>query len=459
MMQLSEAAFAMSAVWNGPDLAVAGISTDSRSIARGQLFIALKGERFDGAAYVEQARLGGAVAAVVEAANFKVGETAPEDMPLLLVKNSRRALADLALYWRSRFDIPFVAVTGSNGKTTVKEMLAAVLREACSMDSQAANCVLATAGNLNNDIGVPLTLLKLRSEHRYAVIEVGMNHPGEVRYCALIARPDVALINNAHEAHLEGLGDVATVARAKGEIFEGLPPVGIAVINADDPHAPLWRELAAGKPMLTFALETQADVTARFRLEQAGSEIDLDTPLGSVQTRLSVPGLHNVRNALAAACAAVALKVPLPAFSYGLSKFSGVKGRLARKAGIKGAILIDDTYNANPASVAAAIAVLAAAPGKRIFVLGDMGELGTDAVELHRRIGQLARQAKVDSLYTLGNLSRNAAEEFGEVRHFEQLEPLITSLEERLAEDVTVLVKGSRFMQMERVIAALQEKE
>jgi UDP-N-acetylmuramoyl-tripeptide--D-alanyl-D-alanine ligase len=459
MMRLSEAAFAMSAVWNGPDLSVSGINTDSRSTGKDQLFIALKGERFDGAAYVGQAQMSGAVAAVVEGADFKIGETITGDMPLLLVKNARRALADLALYWRGRFDIPLVAVTGSNGKTTVKEMLASILREACALDSQERTCVHATVGNLNNDIGVPLTLLNLRAHHRFAVIEIGMNHPGEIRYCTLVTKPDVALINNAQEAHLEGLGDVAAVARAKGEIFEGLPATGIAVINNDDPHCEMWRDMAQDKKVVTFALQNHADVTARYRLDEAGSEVDFNIPSGHAQTRLSVPGLHNVRNALAAVAAAFALEVPLPAIARGLAQFSGVKGRLAMKTGIKGATLIDDTYNANPASVAAAIAVLSAAPGRKILVLGDMGELGADAFELHRRIGRLAREARINRLYTLGDFSRHAAQEFGGGQHFEALEPLVTDLEELLNENVTVLVKGSRFMQMERVVQALEAKE
>ena len=457
MLRLSEAAFAMSAVFNGPDLTVTGISTDTRTVAPGELFIALKGERFDGSAFVAQAKNAGAAAAVIEGAEVKVGEAAP--IPLLLVKNSRRALAELALYWRRRFSFPFVAVTGSNGKTTVKEMLACILRQACVMQGQEANAVLATEGNLNNDIGVPLTLLKLRAHHRYAVIEIGMNHPGEIRYCSLIARPDVAVINNAQEAHLEGLGDVAAIARSKGEIFDGLPADGVAVINADDPQAAIWRELAAGKTVLEFALDAKADVAARYRLDPSGSEIELNTPHGGANTRLPVPGLHNVRNALAAAAAANALKAPLAAIAQGLAKFSGVKGRLARKAGKKGAVVIDDTYNANPGSVTAAIAVLAAAPGRKIFVLGDMGELGPDAASLHRRIGALARDAKIDALFTFGNLSRHAGEGFGTAGHFEALEPLLAALEGELADGVTVLVKGSRFMQTERVVVALEAKK
>ena len=453
MLHLSEAALAMNAVWNGADEIVSGISTDSRGILPGELFIALKGERFDGSAFVEQAKQRGAVAAVVEASGVKAGE-APA-LPLLIVKDTRRALADVALYWRRRFSFPFVAVTGSNGKTTVKEMLAAILREACAGPDGSA--VLATEGNLNNDIGVPLTLLKLRASHRFAVIEIGMNHPGEIHYCTMLALPDVAIINNAQQAHLEGLGDVAAVARAKGEVFDGLQAGGTAVINADDSQAHIWRDLARGRQVLEFGLEQDADVSAKAELSPAGSLLDLTTPLGSIRAQLLVPGIHNVRNALAATTAAVALRIPLDAVSRGLTKFMGVKGRLAKKAGRRGAAIIDDTYNANPGSVVAAIDVLAAANGRKILVLGDMGELGDDATALHRRIGAHARAAGVDALYTLGNLSRHASEEFGNGRHFEQLEPLLAALEPELTTETTVLIKGSRFMRMERVVQALEE--
>jgi UDP-N-acetylmuramoyl-tripeptide--D-alanyl-D-alanine ligase len=452
MLRLSEAASAMNAVLNGADAPVSGISTDSRRILPGELFIALKGERFDGSAFVEQAKRSGAVAAVVEASAFKGGE-APA-LPLLMVGDTRQALADLALYWRRRFTFPFVAVTGSNGKTTVKEMLAAILREACAGDM---NAVLATEGNLNNDIGVPLTLLKLRASHRFAVIEIGMNHPGEIRYCTMLALPNVAIVNNAQQAHLEGLGDVAAVARAKGEIFDGLLAGGTAVINADDAQAGMWRELAKGKRVLEFGLENDADVSAKVELTPQGSVLDLTTPLGSSRTQLRVAGIHNVRNALAAASAAVALRIPLEAICRGLAKFAGVKGRLARKSGRRGATIIDDTYNANPGSVTAAIDVLKTAKGKKILVLGDMGELGDDAAALHRTIGAHARQAGIDALYALGNLSRHAAHEFGSGVHFEGLSALLAALEPELDSETTVLVKGSRFMQMERVVQALVE--
>ncbi len=336
-------------------------------------------------------------------------------MPLIVVKDARLALGALAADWRSRFDIPLVAVTGSNGKTTVKEMLAAILREvhdeprATSHESR----VLATKGNLNNDIGLPLTLLELRPGHRCAVIEMGMNHAGEIRYLGGLAQPDVALVTNAGLAHREFFDSEEAIARAKGEIFETLPARGAAVINADDRHAPLWRNLAAGRRIVEFGLEHEAAVTARYTLRFLESEIVVKTPAGEAAAVVQAPGVHNVRNALAASAAAHALAVPPPQIATGLSRFAGVKGRLERKPGASGATLIDDTYNANPDSARAAIAVLALAAGTKLFVLGDMGELGPGAGELHAGIGETARAAGVERLYTLGELARQAAQSFG----------------------------------------------
>jgi UDP-N-acetylmuramoyl-tripeptide--D-alanyl-D-alanine ligase len=453
MLLLSQAAAAIGAERVGPDVDFNAVTTDSRSAGPGELFVALRGERFDGHQFVAQALAQGATAAVVER-----GTVLPPGASALLVADTRIALGQLAAHWRSRFAIPVVAVTGSNGKTTVKEMLAGILREAISPEELAAGGeVLATRGNLNNDIGMPLTLLSLRAAHRYAVIEMGMNHPGEIACLTRIARPDVALINNAHAAHLEGLENVGQVARAKGEIFEGLDAGGIAVINADDAYAELWRGLAGSHGVVDFGVEHPAQVTGRYKLGVHGSELALHTPQGDCPVQLQVPGMHNVRNALAAAAAAVALGVANEAIAAGLAGFAGVKGRLQRKPGLHGATLIDDTYNANPGSVRAAIAVLAAAPGKRLLVLGDMGELGPEAEALHRQIGETAKQAGVDMLFALGDLSRFAAGSFGAGgRHFERIQELLAEVENLLEPDVTVLVKGSRFMQMERVVKSFE---
>ncbi|UCF77101.1 MAG: UDP-N-acetylmuramoyl-tripeptide--D-alanyl-D-alanine ligase [Betaproteobacteria bacterium] len=457
VMHLSEAARAISARLRGEDRAFEAVSTDTRALAPRALFVALKGERFDGHDFLLQAAKQRAAGALVQDPGSEIQDKSGA-LPLLIVGNTRLALGQLAAYWRSKFSLPLVALTGSNGKTTVKEMLASILRETATAESRAADPesgVLATRGNLNNDIGVPLTLLELRADHRYAVVEMGMNHAGEIRYLARLAAPDVALVNNVGPAHIEFFGSVEEIARAKGEIFEGLGPEGTAVINADDRYAPILRELAAARKRIEFGLESQAAVTAAYKLRFLDSEIVLKTPLGEAAAILKAPGLHNVRNALAASAAAVALKVPAATIAAGLGRFAGVKGRLQYRAAVNGATLIDDTYNANPESARAALAVLGRAPGEKLLVLGDMGELGTDAAALHTEIGNAARALGVDRVYTLGELSAHAARAFGTgARHFDRLEDLLAEIEHRLAPSVTVLVKGSRFMRMERIVRA-----
>lgn len=455
MLDLQQAAAALNASVKGKNVSFAGVSSDTRTLKSGELFVALKGERYDGREFLTQAREKGAVAALVaepDSAAAAAALVAQGGFPLLIVKDTRKALGELAAYWRSRFAIPLVAVTGSNGKTTVKEMLAEILRKATG----APQTVLATRGNLNNDIGVPLTLLEMRSQHRYAVIEMGMNCPGEIAYLTGLAKPDVALVNNVAPAHLAGLGSLEQAARAKGEIFRGLSKNGVAVINADDEYADLWRGLCAGKRVLDFGLNHSAAVTARCDLRGSGAEMSVQTGSGGMHIRLQVAGLHNASNALAAATCALALGVSSEAISAGLAAFSGVSGRLQRKLGKNGALLIDDTYNANPESVRAAVEVLSRETGKKILVLGDMGELGEQGPALHTHIGSQAKTAGVDVLYTLGELSAGAARQFGKgARHFTQIEELLAEVEKLLAPGVTVLVKGSRFMQMERVAERL----
>jgi len=442
------------------DVTVNGVSSDSRKVAQGDLFIALRGEHFDGYAFVDTAAQAGAAAAMVNADNFQEqpatgkGQTARHipGVPLLLVDDTRLALGRLAGWWRSRFEIPVVAITGSNGKTTVKEMLASILRVAAG----SAEGVLATRGNLNNDIGMPLTLLQMNAAHQYAVIEMGMNHPGEIDYLTRIAVPDVALINNASGAHLEGLGSVAAVARAKGEIFAGLRHHGTAVINSDDQYAEVWRTLVGAHPLLEFGLNANADISGTWQPHGYGVQLDVTAPQGMFSADLQVPGAHNVRNALAATAAATALNIPLATIAEGLEKFTGVPGRLQLKYALHGASLIDDTYNANPSSMRAAISVLAQAGGKRILVLGDMGELGGEAAAFHAEIGAEARSAGIEKLYALGMLSVNTVHEFGSgAQHFGQIEELQNALENELDANTTVLVKGSRFMKMERVVEHL----
>ncbi|MEO8330847.1 MAG: UDP-N-acetylmuramoyl-tripeptide--D-alanyl-D-alanine ligase [Gallionella sp.] len=454
MMLLSQAARVLNGRLVGEDVRFTAVSTDSREINPGDLFIALRGEHFDGYEFVAAAAQAGAVAAVIEeqGASGKAQDQAASPAPctLLLVPYSTRlALGQLAAYWRNRFDIPLVAITGSNGKTTVKEMLAGILRAAAGNETG----VLATKGNLNNDIGMPLTLLQMAAQYRYAVIEMGMNHPGEIDYLTRIACPDVALVNNASGAHLEGLGSVDAVAGAKGEIFAGLSPNGTAIINADDAYAPLWRTLVGAHPLLEFGLDQQADVSGRWQPKGSGLQLEVRAPQGNFTADLQVPGVHNARNALAATTAAIALNVPLETIAVGLERFTGVAGRMQRKAAKHGAILIDDTYNANPASVRAAIGVLANVAGKRVLVLGDMGELGDEAAKLHAEIGSEARRAGIERLFALGALSAGAVSEFGSGgRHFERVEDLLAALEKELDGNTTMLVKGSRFMKMERVV-------
>jgi UDP-N-acetylmuramoyl-tripeptide--D-alanyl-D-alanine ligase len=450
MMLLSQAAQVLGARLVGEDARFFAVSSDSRKVQPGDLFVALRGEHFDGYEFVAAAIQSGAIVALVNADSYAARPSLPAPRSsLLVVEDTRLALGQLAAHWRRQFDIPLAAVTGSNGKTTVKEMLAAILREAAGGD----NAVLATQGNLNNDIGMPLTLLQLNAQHRYAVIEMGMNHPGEIDYLTRIACPDIALITNASGAHLAGLGSVEAVARAKGEILDGLRQRGTAVINADDEHAPLWRTLAGSHPLLEFGVEKQADVSGQWQPRGEGLHLDAHTPSGDFSADLQVPGAHNARNALAATAAAIALNVPLDVIAAGLERFGGVAGRLQRKAARHGATLIDDTYNANPASMRAAIEVLAEAKGRRVFVMGDMGELGEDAAALHAGIGTTARGAGVEKLYALGALSVQAVRAFGcGAEHFERIEDLYKALEDELDTDVTVLVKGSRFMKMERVV-------
>jgi UDP-N-acetylmuramoyl-tripeptide--D-alanyl-D-alanine ligase len=462
MMLLSQAAQVLNGQLIGKDVRFHGVSSDSRKLAPGDLFIALRGENFDGYDFVLTAAQAGAAASLINADSCeKRSLNIDPGHSILLVEDTRLALGQLAAYWRKQFDIPLVAITGSNGKTTVKEMLASILREAAG----SADAVLATRGNLNNDIGMPLTLLQLNAQHRYAVIEMGMNHPGEIDYLTHIAEPDIALITNASGAHLEGLGSVEAVARAKGEIFAGLKHNGTAVINADDLHAPLWRTLVGAHHLLEFGLNVHADVSGTWHPHGYGLQVDVTMPQGMFAADLQVPGVHNARNALAASAAASVLNVPLEKIALGLEKFSGVAGRLQRKAARNGATLIDDTYNANPASVRAAISVLAQSspdkPGaKRVLVLGDMGELGDNAASFHAEIGGEARRAGIEKLFALGVLSANAVREFGKgARHFERFEDLQSALEKELDANTTVLVKGSRFMKMERIVEFCASKQ
>ncbi|MBI5785705.1 MAG: UDP-N-acetylmuramoyl-tripeptide--D-alanyl-D-alanine ligase [Rhodocyclales bacterium] len=458
MMDLYEAAQATGGTATAERHLFSGVSTDSRSIAAGELFVALKGDRYDGHDYVREVLARGAAAALVD---HGWAARHGEGLPLVHVADTRLALGSLGGHWRNQFSLPLIGITGSNGKTTVKEMCAAIMREHERRDElDPAEVVLATAGNLNNDIGLPLMLLRLKAGHRAAVIEMGMNHPGEIAYLTRLARPTVALVNNAQRAHLAGLGTLTDVARAKGEIFDGLSDDGVAVINADDPQADLWRQLAAGKTILSFGMDAAADVRATAHTRGFASEVTLSAPQGSVEFELPAPGTHNVMNALAAAAACLAAGASLGTVAEALSRHAGIKGRLQRCAGLHGALVIDDSYNANPDSMRAAIDVLASLPGRRIFVMGDMGEVGEAAGQLHSEIGGYAKSRGIERLFALGDMSAAAAHDFdGGGEHFRKVDELVAALKIELGPDVTVLVKGSRFMRMERVVDAITEKQ
>jgi UDP-N-acetylmuramoyl-tripeptide--D-alanyl-D-alanine ligase len=449
MMTLREAATAIGARVIGEDVRFGSVSTDSRTLKRGALFVALSGERFDGHRFIGAAKERGAAAAIVQEPGASRGE-----LPFLVVESSRFALGRLAAHWRGRFDIPLVAVAGSNGKTTVKEMIAAILRAHFGEPH-----TLANEGNLNNDIGLPLTLLKLRGDHQAAVVELGMNHPGETATLAAIASPTVALINNAQREHQEFMRNVAEVAREHAAVFAALRADGTAVVNADDEFADYWRGLLAGRRMQDFGLDKPAQVSGRHRFTHFGSEIELRSPQGATRIELHADGRHNVLNACAAAACALAAGADLGAVARGLAAFRPVGGRMQRRTTLSGAKLIDDSYNANPDSVRAAIEVLAAEPGEKFLLLGDMAEVGERGVEFHEEIGRYARERGINRLYAAGALSRACVAAFGEgARHFATVEALITVARGELRLQTTMLVKGSRFMRMERVVEALADE-
>jgi len=449
MMDMREAAQGAGGEVCGDNARFTAVSSDSRTLGRGALFVALRGEHFDGHAYLDAARARGACAAMVDRRAQAAGTEAP--LPLLIVDDTRLGLGRLAAYWRAKFALPLIAVTGSNGKTTVKEMIASILGEHAG-----AARAHATPGNLNNDIGLPLTLLGLRARHACAVVELGMNHPGETAYLAAMARPTVALVNNAQREHQEFMHGVEDVAREHAAVFAALPADGVAVINADDAYAEYWRGASAPRRVMDFGIDRPAAVGGRFELRDFGSEIVLRVEHAQVPVSLQAAGVHNVRNALAAAAAAAAAGVELDAIARGLARFRPVQGRLQKNVGKHGAVVLDDTYNANPDSVIAAIDVLARSAGKKILVLGDMGEVGAHAAAFHAEIGRHARAAGIDRLFALGESCADAAAAFGAgARRFAAVDALLAELEPDLGADVTVLVKGSRFMRMERVVQGL----
>src|SRR5579864_2655044 len=427
------------------------VSTDSRTAGPGDLFVALKGDRFDAHDFLPEVATRHVSAALVS--------RSPGDwrVPALRVADTRVALGALARGWRRHFSMPLVAVTGSNGKTTVKEMISSIFAAAVGMEAR-----LATAGNFNNDIGLPLTLFRLTEAHKLAVVELGMNHPGETDLLAKITEPTVAVVNNAQREHQEFMATVEAVALEHASVIHALKPDGVAVFPADDAYASIWRVAATGNPIIDFALNnaertTDAAVTGTF----AGNRLTIDTPQGRVEITLQVLGDHNARNALAATAAALAADVSLDAIRRGLEAFGAVKGRLQVKraalGALAGATVIDDTYNANPDSMRAAIDVLASQPSPRVLVMGDMGEVGDNGPEFHREVGAYAKERGIDALFAMGDASRDACSAFGgEARHFDGVPALVAHLlQAGFGSAATILVKGSRFMQMERVVDAV----
>jgi len=418
------------------------VSTDTRSVGKGQLFVAIRGEFFDGHDFLAMAKERGAVAALVDERHD--ANSAP--LPLLIADETRQALGRLGRNWRLRFAPALIAITGSNGKTTTKEMLASILRRHAGEDG-----ALATRGNLNTDIGVPMTLLGMRASHRYCAIELGMNHPGEIALLAKIAQPTVALVNNAQREHLEFMQSVEAVAAENASVFDALPGHGVAVLNADDAMAGVFREKAGARRRVEFGIDA-GEVTGSYALKSLESDIVVRTPSGEARATLAIPGLHNVRNALAAAACAHAAGIPADAIGSGLSAFRPYAGRLQVKKTAAGATLIDDSYNANPDSVRAAIDVLASCPGPTALVLGDMGEVGQQGPEFHAEVGRYARERGISVLLGLGSATPAAVKAFGDGgRHFESAEKLVGEVKGV----TTILVKGSRFMKMEQVVAAL----
>jgi len=448
MMDTHAAAAAVRGRPLGPAVTFMRVSTDTRSVADGDLFVALKGERFDGHDFVGEALARGAVAALVEDA--RADSIAA---PRIAVADTLAALGALAAHWRRRFVLPVVAVAGSNGKTTTKEMVASILRASAGEDR-----VAATPGNLNNAIGVPLAVLGLRAHHRLAVFELGMNHRGETRELAGIVAPTVALVTNAQREHQEFMRTVTDVAHEHADAIAALPRGGTAIVNADDAHARVWKDAAAavGAHVTTFGFAPDAMVSAQYVAHADRTAMRLRLPDATVDVELCVPGRHMVANALAAAAAARAAGVDADAIARGLRAFRPAPGRLVPRAGVRGAVVIDDTYNANPDSMLAAIDVLAAAPGARWLALGDMGEVGEEGPSFHREVGTYARSAGIERLDVAGALMREAADAFGPgAKHHASVEALAAAVAADAGAGVTVLVKGSRFMRMERVVQAL----
>jgi UDP-N-acetylmuramoyl-tripeptide--D-alanyl-D-alanine ligase len=446
MMMLSDISQSVGGVLLGEDIKISSVSIDTRTVDKGELYIAIKGQNFDGHSFIENAENVGASAVLVDHQN----ET---KLPQIIVKDTHLALAELAAAWKKKTSIKTFGVTGSNGKTTVKEMLAGILSVNAS--------VLFTQGNLNNDIGVPLTLLKIQEDHQYAVIEMGANHAGEIKYSSQYAKPDVAVITNAGAAHIEGFGSLEGIAKAKGEIIESLGEKGVAVINQDDAFYPLWIKIAGDRKKLTFGMENTADIYAqdvvlRVEKETFVTQFVLTTATDNIAIKLHLAGQHNVMNALAAAACCISVEINLQQIKQGLEEIKPVLGRLQPMLSKKGNLIIDDTYNANLDSFKVAVNVLKQCDGEHWVVLGAIGEMGKESGTIHKQLGELLKSMNVARVLAIGSDAESSVEVFGKgATFFSSQEQIIAALNNELIGSETVLIKGSRAQKMEKIVAAL----
>jgi len=446
-MLLSEIAAHVNGDLSGKDVEISAVSIDTRTLTKGDLYIAIIGQVFDGHVFMDKSEQAGASAVLVE-------KEVNTKLPQIRVKDTHKALAELAAAWKNQANVKSIAVTGSNGKTTVKEMIAAILEINAS--------VLFTKGNLNNDIGVPLTLLKLNQQHQYAVIEMGANHAGEIEYSAHYTQPDVAVISNVGAAHIEGFGSLEGIARAKGEIIQSLSSEGVAILNRDDEFYTLWLEIAEDRKVVSFGLNKAAEIRAeeiisglvnsefltRFKL--------ITTTSGELEIQLKLAGQHNVSNALAAAASCMQMGIGLQQIKQGLENLKPVTGRLQPLVGEQGSLIIDDTYNANPSSVKAALEVLLQCEGEPWVVLGALGEMGIDSLKIHKELGELIKSKNVVRLLTIGSDAESTSNMFGRgATFFSSQQALITTLKQEIKGNESILIKGSRAQKMENVVAAL----
>lgn len=441
--RLSDAAHWSGGELFGRDIAFSGIEIDSRRSNPGSLFVALKGAHYDGHDYLDEARSRGAVAALV-------AHRVPTSLPLLIAEDTVPALGRLAAAWRQRFQLPVIAVLGSNGKTTVRELIVAILRQ------REGEALLVTQGNQNNALGVPLSLFRLNSQHRAAVLELGANGYGEIAALSEMAKPDIAVITNAGLDHLAGFGGCEGAARANGEVFSAMTGNGIAVLNGDDECLEIWRKRTNDRLCIHFGFKSGVDVRGNWKPRLDGGDLTIESLWGRIKIRLHLMGSHNALNALAATAVCLVLDIEPDAIAAGLESVRPVAGRLQPRSGIGGACIMDDTYNANPSSLAAALNTLTTLPGKKILVLGDMAELGNDSDTWHNWAGKVARMMGVKEVFTIGDLAGLAAASFGEgAQHFPDKHALVEALFPQLKSGVNILVKGSRCMGMERVVEEL----